>query len=42
VGEHDDDDPNDLIVSGAWLVGGAIDDHPDPKAECGDQDQKEQ
>jgi hypothetical protein len=35
---RDDDDPNQLVVLDAGLVGGAVDQHPDPKRQCGQGD----
>jgi len=39
--ENDDDDPNQLVVADAGLVGGAVDQHPDPKRESSQGDRQE-
>jgi hypothetical protein len=39
--KDDDNDPNQLVVADAGLVGGAIDDHPHPKRKSGQHDRHE-
>jgi hypothetical protein len=41
LSEHDDDNPDELVVPGAWLLGSAVDNHPDPKCESGQHEQQD-
>jgi hypothetical protein len=41
LGEHDDNNPYEFVISDARLFGGAIYNHPDPKYDTGQEDQPE-
>ena len=40
LGEHDDENPDYFVVSGARLLSGAVHQHPDPKCETGQEEQE--